>query len=125
MINKPLSNGAEMPLTKNQDWGFWGEMKERAEEAWPLAVTAISADTREPWDVAANFLDSRQGRHFASDVHYFIDRGLPILEAIESAIQKWQGWKISKDISRDYGIPVGLPYLTGFVIHAGILSESD
>jgi len=27
--------------TENQDWGFWGTMREHAAEAWPIAFTAI------------------------------------------------------------------------------------
>ena len=44
-------------------------------------------------------------------------------EAIEAAIARWQGWRIGRRTSRDEGIPVGLPYLTGWVTHFGILGE--
>jgi hypothetical protein len=27
--------------TENQDWGFWGTMREHAADAWPIAFTAI------------------------------------------------------------------------------------
>ena len=27
--------------TENQDWGFWGTMREHAQQAWPIAFTAI------------------------------------------------------------------------------------
>jgi len=30
-----------IPPTENQDWGFWGTMREHAAEAWPIAFTAI------------------------------------------------------------------------------------
>jgi len=32
-------------------------------------------------------------------------------------------WTIDRHTSRNYGIPRGLPYLTGFVIHCGIFDE--
>jgi hypothetical protein len=34
------------------------------------------------------------------------------------------GWHIDRRTSRDEGIPVGLPYLTGWVAHFGILGET-
>jgi len=34
------------------------------------------------------------------------------------------GWTIGRQTSKDYGIPRGLPYLTGFVIHCEIVEES-
>jgi hypothetical protein len=33
-------------------------------------------------------------------------------------------WSISRRTSRETGIPVGLPYLTGFVISEGIAAEA-
>lgn len=41
-----------------------------------------------------------------------------------TAIQQWMGWSIGRQTSKDYGIPRGLPYLTGFVIHCEIAEES-
>ena len=46
-------------------------------------------------------------------------------EAIEAAIARWQGWRIGRRISRDEGIPAGLPYLTGWVTHFQILDEAS
>ena len=34
------------------------------------------------------------------------------------------GWTIGRVTSRDYGIPRGLPYLTGFVIHCEVTDEA-
>jgi hypothetical protein len=47
--------------TENQDWGFWGTMREHAADAWPIAFTAIhNATSTDPASVRA-FLDSRYG----------------------------------------------------------------
>ena len=35
------------------------------------------------------------------------------------------GWTIGRQTSKEYGIPRGLPYLTGFVVHAGIMAEDE
>ena len=44
--------------------------------------------------------------------------------AIEATIGRWQGWRIGRRNSRDEGIPAGLPYLTGWVTHFGVLGET-
>jgi hypothetical protein len=33
------------------------------------------------------------------------------------------GWTIGRQTSKQYGIPRGLPYLTGFLIHCEIAEE--
>ena len=33
------------------------------------------------------------------------------------------GWKIDRQTAKQYGIPKGLPYLTGFVLHCAINEE--
>ena len=48
---------------------------------------------------------------------------MKLAQAIEQATNRWMTWKISKSTQREFGIPKGLPYLTGFVIHCGILAE--
>jgi hypothetical protein len=40
--------------------------------------------------------------------------------AVAKAIAKWMDWKIGRITARETGIPKGLPYLTGFVIHCGL-----
>jgi hypothetical protein len=41
-----------------------------------------------------------------------------------AVIAQWMGWTtISRHISRETGIPRGLPYLTGFVINEGLVAE--
>jgi hypothetical protein len=44
-------------------------------------------------------------------------------DAINAATQRWMGWTIGRQTSKQYGIPRGLPYLTGFVIHCDICDE--
>ena len=45
------------------------------------------------------------------------------MNAISDATQRWMGWTIGRQTSKQYGIPHGLPYLTGFVIHCEICDE--
>lgn len=49
--------------------------------------------------------------------------GLPLKAAILGAIAAHQGWQITRQMSRDYGIPKGLPYLTGWVAYFEVLGE--
>jgi len=113
-----------IPATENGAWGFWGTMNEHASAAWPQACAAISDATGQPLESVRAFLDSRHGRHFADTVlsHMHVGHGLD--EAIRAATQQWMGWTIGRQTSKQYGIPRGLPYLTGFVIHCEITDES-
>ncbi len=112
-----------IPTTTNESWGFWGTMNEHAATAWPMAMTAVADATGEDFDNVRAFLDSRYGRHYADEVHNGLFDGKALKEAIDAATQKWMGWTIGRQTSKDYGIPRGLPYLTGFVIHCAILDE--
>lgn len=114
----------QIPATQNEDWGFWGTMNENAQAAWPVAMTAISDATCQPLESARVFLDSRHGRHFADDVLNQMLVGNNVEQAIHAAVARWMGWTIGRVTSRDYGIPRGLPYLTGFVIHCEIAEEA-
>ncbi len=114
---------ATIPATQNDAWGFWGTMGDHASVAWPLAVRAVSDATGEDAEVVRSFLDSRFGRHFADEVHSGLIFGQAVPDAIAAATRKWMGWKIGRQTSREYGIPRGLPYLTGFVVHSGIVEE--
>ena len=109
--------------TRNEAWGFWGTMNEHAAAAWPLAITAIADATGEDLDNVRTFLDSRHGRHFADDVQNGLYQGQALQDAINAATQRWMGWTIGRQTSKQYGIPRGLPYLTGFVIHCEICEE--
>ena len=117
-------NTTPIPATQNEAWGFWGTMNEHAAAAWPLALAAIADATSQPLESARAFLDSRFGRHFADDVQNGLYAGKALKDAIDSATQTWMGWTIGRQTSKDYGIPRGLPYLTGFVIHCEIVQES-
>jgi hypothetical protein len=114
----------QIPATQNEDWGFWGTMNENAAAAWPLAMTAISDATNQPLESVRLFLDSRHGRHFADDVLNALLIDHNVEQAIHAAVARWLGWTIGRVTSRDYGIPRGLPYLTGFVIHCEVTDEA-
>ena len=115
---------AKIPATQNESWGLFGTLCEHAEAAWPIAMTAISDATYQPLESVRAFLDSRHGRHFADDVLNGLHAGVNLPEAIQAATQRWMGWTIGRLTCKQYGIPKGLPYLTGFVIHCEIIEES-
>ena len=119
-----MNTTTQIPATQNEAWGFWGTMNEHASAAWPLAMTAVSDATHQPLESVRTFLDSRHGRHFADDVQNGLYQGQALQDAINAATQRWMGWTIGRQTSKDYGIPRGLPYLTGFVIHCEIVEES-
>ena len=114
--------------TNNEAWGFWGTI-DRSEHAadtaaaWTIASETIANATKCSPDGVRDFLDSRHGRHFADDVVNELFRGLPLREAIDAAIQRWMSWRIRRRMSRETGIPQGLPYLTGLVADYTIMSE--
>lgn len=114
----------QLPATQNQEWGFWGTMNEHARAAWPLAMSAISDATGQPLESVRAFLDSRHGRHFADDVLNPLHAGHALADAIHAATTQWMNWKIGRRTRKEYDIPRGLPYLTGFVIHSEITDES-
>ena len=115
----------QIPTTQNDAWGFWGTMGEHAAAAWPMAMASIADTTGEDLDNIRAFLDSRHGRHFADDVQNSLYIGKTLKDAIDAATQTWMGWTIGRQTSKDYGIPRGLPYLTGFVIHCAIIEEQE
>jgi hypothetical protein len=112
-----------IPATCNEAWGFWGTMEGHAPTAWPLAMNAIADATGQPLESVRAFLDSGYGRHFADTVLNHMHVGHALDEAIRAATQQWMGWAIGRQTSRDHGIPRGVPYLTGFVIHCGIVED--
>ena len=121
---EPTMTATNIPATQNEAWGFWGSMNERAEAAWPIAMIAISNATYQPLESVRTFLDSRHGRHFADDVLNELHAGANLKDAIHAATQRWMGWTIGRQTSKQYDIPKGLPYLTGFVIHCEIVEEA-
>ena len=119
-----MTTTTQIPATENDAWGFFGEMNDNAEAAWPIAMTAISDATCQPLESVRLFLDSRHGRHFADDVQNGLFAGATLADAIEQATARWMGWTIGLQTSKQYGIPRGLPYLTGFVIHCEVTGEA-
>ena len=115
-----------LPPTGNPTWGFYGAiaLDADADTAWPLAMTAIAAATGCTPDEVHDFLDSRHGRHFADDVANGLFAGMAMPKAIAATAQIWMGWTIGRRTARETGIPQGLPYLTGFVMHAAIEAEA-
>ncbi|MDD2810042.1 hypothetical protein [Rhodoferax sp.] len=113
-----MDNATPTLPTQNESYGFWCSMNEHASAAWPLVSTAIAAATGcEPEQVRA-FLDSRHGRHFADDVQNGLFVGCNLKDAIDKATTKWMGWTIGRNTAKEYGIPHGMAYLTGFVVQA-------
>lgn len=116
--------------TRNAEWGFFGtidrvENGPEAAQAWGIAFTAIARATQVSPEGVRDFLDARQGRHFADDVANGLVTGQPIAAAIEAAVTRWMGWRVDRRMAREAGIPRGLPYLTGLVTHFEILSEAE
>ncbi|MBX2807840.1 MAG: hypothetical protein KTR20_04335 [Cellvibrionaceae bacterium] len=106
--------------TCNPAWGFWGTIKADKDQAWSTAIAHISEATQQPLEAVRAFLDSRYGRHFADDVNNGLFKGQPLPDAVSAATHRWMQWRITRRINKDHGIPFGLPYLIGFVIHCEI-----
>jgi hypothetical protein len=117
-----MTNRTILP-TENTEWGFWGTMGEHAAAAWPIAFAAIRAATEADPDAVRAFLDSRHGRHFADEVVSRMQDGT-LEQAVEATTRGWMAWRISRRTSRETGIPVGMPFLTGFVISESIAAEA-
>jgi hypothetical protein len=121
-----MASNSEIPTSENQSWGFFGTIAQHAdaEAAWPQAMTTVADTTGCTPDEVRAFLDSRHGRHFADDVANALLEHLPLADAIVAATRKWMGWTINRAAARDIGIPQGLPYLTGYVMHAAIEADA-
>ena len=121
-----MTSTNKMPPSENQAWGFFGTIAQHAdaEAAWPLAMSAVADATGCTPDEVRAFLDSRHGRHFADDVANALLELLPLADAVVAATRKWMGWTINQATARETGIPQGLPYLTGFVMHAAIEADA-
>ncbi|PUE59174.1 hypothetical protein B9Z44_06070 [Limnohabitans curvus] len=120
MRSSQANDFVKIPTSENESWGFWGTMGGHASIAWPIAMAQISKATGEPPESIRVFLDSSHGRHFADSVQDALLNSHDMHEAVAEAIEKWMSWKIGRLTQRSYGIPKGLPYLTGFVIQSGI-----
>lgn len=113
---------------QNLIWGFYGTMDsqvERVDRAWDLAFTAILDATGCSPEGVRDFLDSRNGRHFADEVSNHLGAGesdANLKTAIRKAVTTHMNWKINSRTTHEHGIPTGLPYLVGWVAHYEILA---
>lgn len=123
--NNVETNMNEYLPTENEEWGFFGTIATHADAqtAWQIALRTIAEKTNEPAESVRAFLDSTSGRQFADDVANALLQTSGLADAIEKTARRWMAWTISKRTSKHYGIPEGLPYLTGFVIHHAIETE--
>lgn len=104
--------------TQNECCGFYGTIgciEQDSARAWAITLPLVVAATGCSDWAARDFLDSRHGRHFADEVASQIGCGLALEPAICAAIAVYQGWRIDRATTRRHGIPMGLPYLTGWV----------
>jgi hypothetical protein len=115
-----------IPQTLNREYGFFGTMSHHAdpERAWDIALAFIAGTTGCSPDATRAFLDSRYGRHFADEVSNHLAAGQRLASAINAAATTWMGWRISARTAHETGIPRGLPYLTGYVLHAEIEADT-
>ena len=115
-----------IPQTQNREFGFFGTMSHHAdpERAWDIALAFIAGTTGCSPDATRAFLDSRYGRHFADEVSNHLAAGKALAWAINAATATWMGWRISARTAHETGIPRGLPYLTGYVLHAEIEADT-
>lgn len=120
-----MTQPTTLPKTQNPGWGFWGTMEQHAEPGWAMALPAVAQATAASLEAARAFLDSTAGRHFADEVLRRMQRGVSLQVAIEETLDQWMSWRIGRQTGRTYGIPVGLPYLTGFVTRCEILLDED
>lgn len=112
--------------TRNDAWGFYGTSGgfADADAAWAIAFPAVLDATSGNAEGVRDFLDSRYGRHFADEVHNGIHAGLDLKTAIDAAITRWMGWTIDRQTAREIGMPKGLPYLKGFVLHFSLKAQA-
>ena len=98
------------------------ERKGLISSSWRVSSTPSAEELSPDWAVR-DFLDSRSGRHFADEVANELVRSHDLKAAIETAVDRWMRWTTNRRTAREYGIPRGLPYLTGFVAHCEIMAE--
>ncbi|MGA4423087.1 hypothetical protein ACI2UY_23370 [Ralstonia nicotianae] len=113
----------QIPATRNEGWGFYGALQERAAEAWPLAMTAVATATGSTLEAVRLFLDSAFGRHFADEVRNALHGGQTLTDAIDSTAALWMQRRSNGGLSQIYGIPRDLPHLTAFVTACEIADE--
>lgn len=122
-----MTSTATILETRNPHWGFFGTISRAGEnptDAWAIAFAGILDATLGSEEGVRDFLDSRQGRHFADEVASQRAAGLDLAAAISAAIDRHQSWKIGDRASSEYGIPARLPYLTGWVAYFEIEADA-
>ncbi len=110
--------------SRNEGHGFFGTIGQHAgaNEAWILAMDAISKVTGCSLAGVRDFLDSRYGRHFADEVASALVGGQDLRAAVDTGVNRWMERLIDKRTEDELGIPRGLPCLTGFVrMHEALL----
>ncbi|MGA3984031.1 hypothetical protein KN198_01110 [Ralstonia solanacearum] len=107
----------------NSGCDFRGTMKEHANEAFPLALAAISKATGLPLTSVRLFLDCEFGRTFAAEVLYNLSEGQALAPAIDAITNRWKTNKIDAQTHHTHGLPVGLPYLRSFVQLSQIVDD--
>lgn len=114
-----------MLKTENEGYGFYGTMvlDGCADAAWDFALAAIVTETDAEPDHVRAFLDSSRGRHFADDVHCFLQH-VSLHEAVDAAVKRWNGWTLDRRTRRELGIPTPMPYLNGMVYAAAVYAEA-
>jgi len=115
-----------IPQTQNREWGFFGTISHHAdpERAWDIALAFIAGITGCPGRRGWRRGCSRYGRHFADEVSNHLAAGKGLASAINATTATWMGWRISARTAHETGIPRGLPYLTGYVLHAEIEADT-
>jgi hypothetical protein len=117
-----MNTNHQIPATQNEAWGFWGTMNEHASAAWPLAMTAISDATSQPLESVGSSSTAATDATLRTTSRTGCTRASPGGRD-QRRHPTWMGWTIGRQTSKQYGIPRGLPYLTGFVIHCEIAEE--
>lgn len=129
--------------TGNPSFGFYGtvtrapERDATSDAIWNEACAAIwhtlpftlgpiiATDTAA--EAIRNFLDSRDGRHFADAVIGRLQTS-PLCNTMSKAIidtaHAWQAIPVSKQSCAATGIPQGTPFLEGMILHYAILADA-
>ena len=109
---------------KSKKGTFLSAMGKDGAEALPMALAAICDATDAPIGATQAFLYSVHGSRFAVDVLIGVYcEGESLCTAINIATDQWMKWRTGKILEVQYGIPRGLPYLVGFVIHYGMVAN--